>query len=288
MMAVFSFTGFLLWGLAWFCGGVLFWVQTYAEGCEQMEPSKEDEHDRYVLNNLVQKRKAREQTKDAFFCFDDSRYMIASGKETHVIVSKDMAVGHPLFMTGESDFSKFITAMSLITEKRTGSISTLWDIGANIGSICIPAVRRNYLEKAFAFEPEAELHKLLRANIILNEVDGRIATFRTALGRGHSKELLTMSDGNAGDYRIAGTSFESDAMGERSRRHQQIDVAPLDDFSDHFEVGKTLLWIDVQGYEGFVLAGAEKILKSAPPLVSEFWPYGMRRLHSFEVFQDIV
>jgi FkbM family methyltransferase len=215
--------------------------------------------------------------------------MVASGKETYVIVSKDMAVGYPLFMTGESDFEKFVQAISLIRQRRgTSTISTLWDIGANIGSICIPAVCRNYLEKAIAFEPEAELHKLLRANIILNEVDGRISTFRTALGKGHSKALLTMSDGNTGDYRIAGTSFENDAMGERSRRQKVIDVAPLDDFADRFEVGKTLLWLDVQGYEGFVLAGAEKILKSAPPLVTEFWPYGMRRLDSLEVFQDIV
>jgi hypothetical protein len=97
-----------------------------------------------------------------------------------------------------------------------------------------------------------------------------------------------MSDGNTGDYRIAGTSFENDAMRERSRRQKVIDVAPLDDFSDDFEVGKTLLWLDIQGYEGFVLAAAEKILKSGPPMVTEFWPYGMRRLDSLEVFQDIV
>jgi FkbM family methyltransferase len=254
-----------------------------------MELSDQDIHDRIALRQLFEKRKVNDQTKQGFFYFEDSRYMIASEKETYVIVSKDMAVGYPLFMTGESDFEKFVKAISLTRQRRGSStLSVLWDVGANIGSICIPAVRRNYLEKAVAFEPEVELHKLLRANIILNEVDGRIATFRTALGRGHSKELLAMGDGNTGDYRIIGRSFESDAMGEQSRRHQEIDVAPLDDFSGDFEVGKTLLWLDVQGYEGFVLAGAEKILKSAPPLVSEFWPYGMRRLDSFELFQEIV
>jgi FkbM family methyltransferase len=254
-----------------------------------MELSDEDLHDRIALRQLFEKRKVNDQTKQGFFYFEDSRYMIASGKETYVVFPRDMAVGYPLFMTGESDFEKFVNATSLTRQRRgSATVSVLWDIGANIGSICIPAVRRNYLEKAVAFEPEVELYKLLRANIILNEVDGRIATFRTALGRGHSKELLTMGDGNTGDYRILGSSFETDAMGEQSRRQQQIDVAPLDDFFDNFEVGKTLLWLDVQGYEGFVLAGAEKILKSAPPLVTEFWPYAMRRLDSFEVFQEIV
>jgi FkbM family methyltransferase len=191
-------------------------------------------------------------------------------------------------MTGESDFNKFVTAMSLITERRGGSISTLWDIGANIGSICIPAVKRGYVEKAFAFEPEAELHRLLRANIVLNEADGRISTFRTALGGGQAKGILTMSEGNTGDYRILGRSLESDAMGEQSRRHQEIDIVPLDDFYHHFEAGRTLVWIDVQGYEDFVLAGGEKVLSSAPPLVCEFWPYGLRRLGSFAIFMDVV
>jgi FkbM family methyltransferase len=254
-----------------------------------MELSEDDKNDRTFLSKLYEKRKVREQTKDAFFCFENSRYMIASDKETYVIVPQDMAVGHPLFMTGESDFGKFVTAISVIRQRRESStVSVLWDIGANVGSICIPAVRRNYVEKAVAFEPEVELHKLLRANLILNEVDGRITTFRTALGKERSSKLLTMSDGNTGDYRIAGTSFENDAMGERSRRQQMIDVAPLDEFADLFEADKTLLWLDVQGYEGFVLAGAEKILDFAPPLVTEFWPYGMRRLDSLEVFQDVV
>ncbi|MEJ0075835.1 MAG: FkbM family methyltransferase [Alphaproteobacteria bacterium] len=250
--------------------------------------SDDDIQDRIALRQLFEKRETNPTTKEGFFYFENSRYMIVSEKETFVVVSRDMAVGYPLFMAGEFEFHKFVTATTLIKERRGESISVLWDIGANIGYICIPAVRRNYVEKAFAFEPEPQLHKLLRANIVLNEAEQRISTFRTALGRGHAKGVLTISDGNTGDYRILGRSFESDAMGEQSRRHQEIDIAPLDHFCDHFEVGKTLLWVDVQGYEGFVLAGGEKILKAAPPLVCEFWPYGLRRSDSFPIFKDVV
>jgi len=250
--------------------------------------SDDDIQDRIALKRLFDKRAINEHTKQGFFYFEDAPYMIVSARETYVIVAQDMAVGYPLFMTGELDFHKFVVAMALIKRHQKRSIDTLWDVGANIGSICIPAVRRNYVSRAYAFEPEAKLYKLLRANVVLNEVDDRVTVFRTGLGCEYGKETLMMGNGNTGDYRILGTYFENDAMGERSRHYQEIEMSPLDHFSSHFEIGKSLLWIDVQGYEGFVLGGAKDVLKSSPPLVTEFWPYGMRRLNSLAAFKESV
>jgi hypothetical protein len=42
-----------------------------------------------------------------------------------------------------------------------------------------------------------------------------------------------------------------------------------------------LLWVDIQGYEGHALLGAQRLLAEKPPLVLEFWPYGMLRSDSF-------
>ncbi len=48
----------------------------------------------------------------------------------------------------------------------------------------------------------------------------------------------------------------------------------------------TLIWMDTQGYEGHVLRGAKEILSKGTPLVSEFWPYGLRRSGGYEYFLD--
>ena len=38
-----------------------------------------------------------------------------------------------------------------------------------------------------------------------------------------------------------------------------------------------LLWVDIQGYEGFMFQGAENTLSRGIPVVSEIWPYGIAK-----------
>ena len=45
------------------------------------------------------------------------------------------------------------------------------------------------------------------------------------------------------------------------------------DFTDEIAV----VWVDVQGYEGYVFAGAKQLLENGVPVVSEIWPYGIYR-----------
>ena len=55
----------------------------------------------------------------------------------------------------------------------------------------------------------------------------------------------------------------------------------LDDLSLDVDLSSSLAWIDVQGYEGFVLAGAQRLTAVRTPLVIEFWPYGLERAGSY-------
>jgi hypothetical protein len=48
------------------------------------------------------------------------------------------------------------------------------------------------------------------------------------------------------------------------------------------------LWIDVQGYEGFVLDGGRETLRYNPPLVMEFWPYALERSGCIELLKEII
>ena len=50
-----------------------------------------------------------------------------------------------------------------------------------------------------------------------------------------------------------------------------------------------LIWVDVQGYEGYVFNGAKKFLSKGIPVVSEIWPYGILRTGmSLEYFCEII
>lgn len=248
--------------------------------------TEQDKADRSALKALFDKRAVRQETKEGFFYFENQQLMIAEGQETYVIVAHDMAIGFPLFMTGESDFAKFDLAISLLHE-RGWRIDTVWDVGANIGSICIPAVKRNLVKRAVAFEPEKRLFRILRANTILNAVEDRIECHNVALGASAGTVELTIGANNTGDYRVAGRQFEDDAMGEALRQRQVVDVRPMDDFCDGFEESKTVIFMDIQGYEGIALQGGRSILSSSPPLVVEFWPYAMKRLGSFAAMRDL-
>ncbi|MBD9453533.1 FkbM family methyltransferase [Rhizobium sp. RHZ02] len=250
--------------------------------------TEDDKADRMSLRLLFEKRQIRDETKEGFFYFENQSLMIAESQETYVVMAGDMAIGFPLFMYGESDFSKFIKATTLLSKVKNKKLDVLWDVGANIGSICIPAVKRQFVKKAIAFEPERTLFKLLRTNAILNDVDNRIACYHTALGDFKGSVDLTMGEGNTGDYRIAGRLLEDDSMGESFRRIETVDIRPMNDFVDLFEANSTLIFMDIQGYEGLALKGADKIISTAPPLVVEFWPYAMKRLDTYELLRDIV
>ena len=82
-------------------------------------------------------------------------------------------------------------------------ITKLYDIGANIGVTCIPAVNRGLVKRAIAVEPEPENFKLLKLNIILNNLEDKIETLNYALSSESDKFLnLEISNDNSGDHRI--------------------------------------------------------------------------------------
>lgn len=58
-------------------------------------------------------------------------------------------------------------------------------------------------------------------------------------------------------------------------------TARLDDLLSQVPEGWTddikLIWIDTQGHEGHVFGGGENLFSRDIPVVSEIWPYGLKR-----------
>ncbi len=99
---------------------------------------------------------------------------------------------------------------------------------------------------------------------------------------------LEQSPDNWGDHRVSVTGADGE-FGEAARHRITVPSTRLDTLVNSAELPKaTLLWMDTQGYEGFVLKGATALLRERFPLVSEFWPYGMKRAGGFSAFKEAV
>lgn len=163
------------------------------------------------------------------------------------------------------------------------------DIGANIGTHILQALRDGCFSTGVAVEMDPENFSLLECNTRLNLTGQRPLLINTAVGEKAGTARMERSPDNHGDHRIRGTLRPTtDKYGEQVRSTIDVPLITLDqlevDQSLKFDVS-TLLWIDTQGYEGHVLEGAQRILHrprgERPMVVLEFWPYGLDRVDGF-------
>ncbi|NCT83542.1 MAG: FkbM family methyltransferase [Comamonadaceae bacterium] len=208
------------------------------------------------------------------------------GPETYLVSSGDRAIARELFVTGQFDFEKLQKVMRLLGP--TFKPELLLDIGANIGCICIAAVKRGLFERALAFEPEPFNFSLLAANIHLNGLASRITPRNLALGARDGERLtFELSKDNYGDHRIS-MGAQDGRFDEERRERITVASESLDSQLDGNDMQGCLIWMDTQGFEGYVLQGGERHLRARPPLVIEFWPYGMQRSGSYAALKQAI
>jgi FkbM family methyltransferase len=206
------------------------------------------------------------------------------GPEEFLIDTRDQVIGKAIFGQGECEFKKFLLTLELLRkhEAYDKGPNVLLDIGANIGPICIPAVARGYVERAIAIEPHPYNCKLLRANIALNGLTKSIVVYESACGILDGEKLeLEISEDNFGDHRIR-LETTPGVDNEDRRRTIFVESNTLDTLCPIRPDQSTLIWMDTQGYEGYILAGGRAWLDARTPLVLEFWPYGIKRVNSFK------
>jgi len=212
--------------------------------------------------------------------------ILAAGKQELFLVStSDKTISRTVYVSREPyDFDKALWALNLVKGYR--DVQCLVDIGANVGTICIPAVKRGLVETAIAFEPEPRNFLLLSMNLALNGVSDKIRVVNSALGAQDGATVdFELSPDNFGDHRIRpamlGVSQQLDTRQVINVKTQMLETALMG-----ADVDKSLLFIDTQGYEAQVLMGATSILRKRPPMVIEFWPFGLDRQNGFEALKS--
>jgi FkbM family methyltransferase len=200
--------------------------------------------------------------------------------------SKDQEIGRQLFLKKTFDHDKVERALRLLADLgylAKGKSGYLLDVGANVGTVCIPLVRGGTFAHALAFEAEPRNYSFLVKNIKNNHVSKAIRAFNYALSSSEGFVDVELSSRNYGDHRVRAPQpllSGTEQFVESTRKVIQVRACRLDDVLSSVGVEPkdlALLWMDVQGHEKHVLEGAEAVLRFGTPVIAEFWPYRLLR-----------
>jgi FkbM family methyltransferase len=161
------------------------------------------------------------------------------------------------------------------------------DVGGNIGTTSLYAAACRDFSDIYCFEPVPGNIRVARANIAINDLQDRITLVPKAVSDKSGSLEMSLSASNHGDHRIAATA----AKGDRELQSIRIPAISLDEFVGELNAKPRIafLWIDTQGYEGFVLKGAVNLIEAQRfPICLEFWPYGLNRAGCFDLAIEVL
>ncbi len=213
----------------------------------------------------------------------DGSLISRDGSVSFVHDSRDRGPGRELFIRGTQDFGKLEVTLRLLRDSGVPPVTRMLDIGANIGTICIPAVKRGLIGSAIGVEAVPAIERMFRANILLNDMEAAIVSVHAAVSAMAGETIeIAINTGNQGDNRVGAAGDRTEFAGS-----VRVVTTTLDELLPDGPAG-TLIWMDIQGHEGIVLSGSPRTLAGTPPLVLEFCPLLMREAGSYEALKMAV
>lgn len=195
------------------------------------------------------------------------------GGVSFFVATDDQVIGRNVFARGYWDLPNLRDAVVALREAT--SIDPIAgrrviEAGGNIGTTSVHMARTFGAKDVLVFEPDPVNAQLLRLNAERNGVGDVVRVAGLGVSDVAGTMMLARSPHNSGDHRTVplgpthpGGDLDSVEVTTVDAHCAACDV-PLD------EVG--LLWVDVQGHEGHVLAGASSVLSRGVPLVVECTP----------------
>ncbi|AFY40297.1 methyltransferase FkbM family [[Leptolyngbya] sp. PCC 7376] len=168
----------------------------------------------------------------------------------------------PFYLVGNTQNDRFVAPVigkegfweapeTLVTLQLIEENNIVFDIGANIGYFSIllsQAVGRS--GKVFAFEPDRDNYRFLKASSILNNCDN-LYCFNKAVSKENGVAQLFIASDNLGDHRLFTTP---------GRDSYEVETICLD--SDYSETHVDFIKLDTQGSEFNILSGMKKTIQN--------------------------
>jgi FkbM family methyltransferase len=226
-----------------------------------------------IIKILVySKNKIRRIRKIEFEYFSD-KYRLYYNKYFFIIFGKDKFISRETYVNGPHDYHLFKKVKFLLNKK----INYLIDVGANIGTFCIPPIKDGLIEKCIAIEPVKKIFNILNVNIILNEVEKKIITYDYVISDNKNENLsLSLNKNNYGDNKF---------QVSLKKNKNQFKIIKLDYFIKQFNCKELLIKIDVQGFEDKVLISGSKFFFKKVPLIIEFDRSFFKKKHFKKIFK---
>lgn len=156
--------------------------------------------------------------------------------------------------------------------KRLAAVSQcIVDVGGNIGLYAALGAKNLPPEgRVITFEPIAENLDYLQRNLSLNQLAEKVAIEPVAVGKEPGELTIHLSRHNVGNHSAAKGNV-SDSVESTQVPRVSLDTYFADDARRDSSID--ILKIDVEGYDGFVLEGAQEIIgRWKPTLFVEFIP----------------
>lgn len=160
------------------------------------------------------------------------------------------------------------------------------DLGANVGSTTLYALKGNYFTQAISVEASSQNYQFLSYNLQINQLGDRVQALNYGLADFSGQGMIIGNPENCGDFRISpqtpSADFPKDDFNKADDRSEIINFVTLDDLLNRkilHPQATGMIWIDCQGSEGLIFRGGQKFFQQIRvPLYVEFWPYGLSRL----------
>jgi FkbM family methyltransferase len=238
---------------------------------------------------------SRNRRLESLFGFDNPQkeqlLLTPTDNGLMLVAADDECIGVSLRNNGAFEEALLLDVVRYLSRERGFRPTLFVDIGANIGTHLLRALAGGLFGRGIAIEMDSFNYNLLVSNVALNGYTERTTLYKVALSDAECELTMELSGGNRGDHRLRGEGSESNGgpeeYGESQRKTCRVRATTLDKIAkesmEDFGSG-TLVWMDVQGFEGHVLDGARELLseREGPVFVVELWPYGLRRTGGLE------
>lgn len=188
----------------------------------------------------------------------------------------DAHVGRSLFSKGSRGELRILRRGLRILEEaglaEKARAGTFIDVGANIGTTTVAALYANGFTRALALEPEPRNVRLLRINIAVNGFADRVQLLQVGVSDALGGGRLRVFGERWGLHEIVPAKRGKAVPAEQV---VEIELVTLDSLVERglFDAdGTGLLWIDTEGHEGHILAGATRLVSVGTPVILEVSP----------------
>lgn len=206
----------------------------------------------------------------------------------------DGGIGYNLYCFHKYELELSLNVMKVVHDFNTTRLKgkgTIVDVGANIGVTSLGMIHNGLVEKAIAIEPDPHNFSLLKHNVGQNGLRDSFICLPFAVSDAKGTVILERCNTNYAMHRVK-RGLAGDIASGTGRPLIRVECDSLDHVVSRLPKSFTeeiaVIWIDVEGFEGYVFEGSPRIFSRGIPVVAEVNPVAMRHAGmSQEQFCDI-